>query len=32
MATEDGWATREGKTAVMKRRTIRVVVPASVTL
>jgi hypothetical protein len=32
MATEDGWATREGKTAVIKRRTIHIVVPKSVVL
>jgi len=32
MATEDGWARRDGKTAASKRRTIQVVVPKSVAL
>jgi hypothetical protein len=32
MATEDGWAKREGKTDAIKRRTIRIVVPSSVVL
>jgi hypothetical protein len=32
MATKDGWAKREGKTDAIKRRTIRIVVPASVAL
>ncbi len=32
MATEDAWATRVGKTPLLKRRTIHVVVPKSIVL
>lgn len=32
MATEDAWASREGETALIKRRTIQIVVPKSVGL
>lgn len=32
MATEDRWAAREGKDAILKRRTIQIVVPKSVVL
>jgi hypothetical protein len=32
MATEDAWATREGKTPLAKRRTIQIVVSKSVVL